>query len=109
MQSILHLILAAAAITQLLSLATSHGLQCNALQPSRMTLRMVDTSNESLRNEILNGVALKLKTIKDRDGAEQQPVTVQADASGMQAADTTTNCTYSYYVREACKSGERSN
>jgi hypothetical protein len=106
MQSILHLILAAAAITQLLSLATSHGLQCNALQPSRMTLRMVDTSNESLRNEILNGVALKLKTIKDRDGAEQQPVTVLSD---MQAADTTTNCTYSYYVREACKSGERSN
>jgi hypothetical protein len=107
MQSILHLILAAAAaITQLLSLATSTGLQCNALQPSRVTPRMVDTSNESLRNEILNGVALKLKTIKERDGAEQQPAAV---LSGMQAADTTTNCTYSYYIREACKSGERSN
>jgi hypothetical protein len=105
MQSILHLILAAAT-TQLVSLlANSKGLQCNALQPSRMTLRMVDTSNESLRNEILNGVALKLKTIKDRDRAEQQPATVLSD---MQAADTT-NCTYSYYVREACKSGERSN
>jgi hypothetical protein len=70
---------------------------------------MADASNKSLRNEILNGVALKLKTMKDRDGElEQQTMPVQTDASDEVYVTADTNCTYSYYIREACKSGERS-
>lgn len=69
-------------------------------------LHMTQSPNDSLRNEILDGATLKLMTKQNSNIAEtsDSPALPQEDSSETDAAFT--NCTYSYYVREASKSGE---
>ena len=68
---------------------------------------MTETPNEVLKNEILDGVALKLKATQSSDVSDESAVTVvpRDDSSDVQISAP--NCTY--YVREAHKSGEYMN
>jgi hypothetical protein len=70
---------------------------------------MAQNPNESLRNEILSGVALKLKTKQDGSGgsgaiAMPDDETMLTNCSRVSRDLTTANSTY--FVREACRSGE---